>query len=111
MRLLVDEGMPRELGKDLLSHEWSNVRRLRWEGTKNGALLSRAEKSGFDVLVTLDSNMGPEQNMTRRKIAILVLKPRKQGVESIRELAGKALLALAEIVPGEIRVVRHDAPD
>lgn len=111
MRLLFDEGVPKVLGRDLIGHEWSTVRKLRWEGTKNGALLARAEKAGFDVLVADDGNMTAEQNMRRRKIAILVLRPREQGKAPLRELAGKVLLALAEIKPGEIRIVRHDDPD
>lgn len=77
MRLLFDEGTPIRLARELTGHEWNSVKHLHWEGTKNGALLSRAERAGFDVLVTTDGNMGGEQNMRNRRIAILVLRPRK----------------------------------
>ncbi len=103
--------MPKALGRELLGHEWSTVRKLRWEGTKNGALLTHAERAGFDVLVAYDGNMGAEQNMTDRRISVLVLRPREQGNGPLRELAGKVLLALPELRPGEIRFVRHDDPD
>ena len=72
-------------------------------GTKNGA--------GFDVLLTLDGNMQDEQNMANRKIAILVLRPREQGNEPLRDLAGKGLLARADIRPGEVRLIRDDDPE
>ena len=78
---------------------------MRWRGTKNSALLSRAEAAGFDVLITLDDDMKPEQNMVRRRIAILVLRPERQGKEATRALAGDVLLALPTIEPGEIRVI------
>ena len=103
--------MPKELRKDLVGHECSSVIRLGWQSTKNGALLTRAERAGFEVLITFDGNMKAEQNMTNRKISILILRPREQGTEPLRELAGRTLIALPELQPGEIRVVRHDDPD
>ena len=84
---------------------------LVWAGTVNGALLSRAERAGIQALLTTDGNMESEQNMEGRQIAILVLRARQQGKKPLRELAGKILLALAEIAPGEIRIVRHDDLD
>lgn len=111
MRLILDEGVPQRLRRDLVGHECSSVIRLGWESTKNGALLSRAERAGFETLITLDGNMAGEQNMSGRKIAILVLRPREQGYASLQDLAGKILLALPSITPGEIQFVRHDDPD
>jgi hypothetical protein len=40
---------------------------------RNGELLDAAEVAGFDVLVTTDKNMRHQQNLTGRKIAIVVL--------------------------------------
>ena len=57
------------------------------------------------MLITLDDDMKPEQNMVRRRIAILVLRPERQGKEATRALAGDVLLALPTIEPGEIRVI------
>ena len=105
MRLLFDENTPFSLAKELTGHECGSVTRLGWQGTKNGALLTRAETAGFEVLITLDDNMQTEQNMTGRRIAVLVLRPAGQGKKAVSELAGDVLLALAEITHGEIRTV------
>jgi hypothetical protein len=43
---------------------------------KNGELLETAEKLGFDVLVTTDSNLKYQQNLASRRIAIVALSTR-----------------------------------
>ena len=40
---------------------------------KNGELLAEAEINGFDVFVTTDTNLSYQQNLSDRKIAIVVL--------------------------------------
>jgi hypothetical protein len=42
-------------------------------GYKNGALLDAAETGGFDVLVTGDGTLHYEQNIQRRKMALVSL--------------------------------------
>ena len=71
-RLLFDEGVSTILRHDLTRHECNSVKRLGWYGTVNGTLLSRAEQAGFEALLTTDGNMAAEQNMSGRKIAVLV---------------------------------------
>jgi hypothetical protein len=39
----------------------------------NGELLTAAEEAGFDVLLTTDKNIQYQQNLTGRRIAIVVL--------------------------------------
>jgi hypothetical protein len=40
---------------------------------KNGELLETAEKLGFDILVTTDSNLKYQQNLVSRRIVVVVL--------------------------------------
>lgn len=40
---------------------------------KNGELLDAAEKDGFSVLVTTDSNLKHQQNLKARRISVVVL--------------------------------------
>ena len=44
-----------------------------WAALQNGDLLKTAEAAGFDVIVTTDQNLRYQQNLTDRKLAILVL--------------------------------------
>lgn len=44
-----------------------------WSGLKNGALLDAAEEAGFDLFITADQELSYQQNLSRRKIAIVVL--------------------------------------
>ena len=105
MRILFDENMPYAFARELVGYECTSVMRLNWRGTENGALLSRAEQAGFEVLVTLDDDMRGEQNMDGRKIALLIVKPAGQGKAAMRAMTGEVLLALAGIQPGELCVV------
>jgi len=73
MRILFDQGVPRGLAKSLLGHEVTEARKLKWERISNGALLRLAEDAGFDLLVTTDKNVRYQQNLSGRRISIVVL--------------------------------------
>ncbi len=49
------------------------TRERGWSTLENGDSLSAAEEAGFDVLVTTDQNMRYQQNLGKRRIAIVVL--------------------------------------
>ena len=51
----------------------STAYELGWSILKNGELLAAAEGNGFDVFVTTDTNLAYQQNLSNRKIAIVVL--------------------------------------
>ena len=44
-----------------------------WDTLANGILPDRAEEAGFEVLLTTDQNTRYQQNMSNRKIAVVVL--------------------------------------
>ena len=44
-----------------------------WATLRNGELLEAAEAAGFDVLVTTDGNLRYQQNLSKRRIAMVVL--------------------------------------
>jgi hypothetical protein len=46
---------------------------MGWEELNNGDLLRSAESSAFDVLLTIDRGIRYQQNLTGRKIAVVVL--------------------------------------
>ena len=73
MRVLFDQGAPVPLRQALSNHSVSTAYDLGWATLKNGELLLAAENERFDVLVTTDNNLRYQQNLTGRKIAIVVL--------------------------------------
>jgi hypothetical protein len=72
MRILFDQGVPRGLAASLCVHEVVEARKLNQERISNGALLKLAEEADFDLLVTTDKNVRYQQNLTDRKISIVV---------------------------------------
>ena len=49
------------------------VRYLGWSGLKNGELLAVAEQNGIEVFVTADQSLSHQQNLSGRRMAIVVL--------------------------------------
>ncbi len=74
MLVLFDNGTPRTLARYLIpQHTVTEARARGWEELENGDLLTVAEAAGFEVLVTTDRNLRHQQNLAKRKIAIVVL--------------------------------------
>ncbi|HEX4080157.1 MAG TPA: hypothetical protein VHX61_14945 [Rhizomicrobium sp.] len=73
MRLLFDQGTPAPLRRYLSNHEVSTALELSWSTLTNGELLDQAESAGFDVLVTTDQNLRYQQNLSGRRISIIVI--------------------------------------
>ena len=74
MLVLFDNGTPRTLTRYLIGrHTVTEARARGWEEAENGDLLALAEGAGFEVLVTTDKNLAYQQNLSGRKIAIVVL--------------------------------------
>lgn len=72
MKILLDESVPRLLKVRLPQLNISTVQEMGWTGIQNGELLRRAEEL-FDVFITADQNLRYQQQLTGRKLAILVL--------------------------------------
>ncbi len=73
MRILFDNGTPRGVAAALSAHIVDEARSHGWDTLRNGELLDAAEAAGFDVFVTTDRNLQYQQNLTARKIAVVVL--------------------------------------
>ena len=72
MRILLDECVPWPMSRLLSNHSCTSVQARGWGGIKNGDLLERAEAE-FDLFITSDQNIRYQQNLTGRKISIVVL--------------------------------------
>lgn len=103
MKLLLDECLPRKM-KFLLSgsgYKCETVREAGFGGKENGELLSLTEGK-FDVLVTVDKNLKHQQNITNRRIAILVVRAESNDIDDIRPHLPEILAGLQSIKPGQI---------
>jgi hypothetical protein len=71
--ILLDNNVPRGLARALTGHTVTEARERGWATLKNGELLRVAEEAGFNVLITSDKSIKYQQNLTDRKLALLVL--------------------------------------
>ena len=73
MRILFDQGTPVAIRRFLVGHTVRTTRQEGWATLANGNLLLAAERAGFELLLTTDNSLAYQQNLTGRKIAIVVL--------------------------------------
>lgn len=100
MRVLFDQGTPRPLRQFLVRHEVRTSAELGWSELKNGSLLALAEQS-FDVFLTTDKNLSYQQNLSGRRLAILVLPLPNWNIVKLHVV--EVLQAVNEARPGEYR--------
>ena len=73
MKILFDQATPVPIRPYLKGHLVRTAAEQGWSTLRNGGLLTAAEAAGFEVFLTTDRNLGYQQNLTLRKIAIVVL--------------------------------------
>jgi hypothetical protein len=73
MLILFDHVTPGGIAQFLLGHTVTKAKGRGWDTLTNGELLAEAERAGFDVLLTADKNMRYQQNLSGRRIALVVL--------------------------------------
>ena len=103
MKIRFDHGTPAPLRRHLREHLVNRSAEKGWDQLENGELIQKAEEEGYEVIVTMDQSMQYQQNLTGRRIAIVVLLstawPRVQHrTEEIRK-------AIEDVQPGELREV------
>jgi hypothetical protein len=102
MKLLLDECLPRKLKNHLPGHECHTVPESGWAGKKNGDLLSLAEQSGFQVFLTLDRGLEYEQNLKRRKIAVILISSKSSRLADLLPAIPSILDVLRSIRAGQL---------
>ena len=105
MRILLDENLDWRLGRSLLGHEVESVQRLGWAGIKNGVLLKKAEETGFELLITMDSNMTFQLNLADHRLKIVVLRARSNRLADTIPLTPKILQILPYIENGTVTAI------
>jgi hypothetical protein len=103
MLILFDHGTPRPLRDFLDHHTVKEAKQQGWDTLANGDLLKAAEAAGFDLLLTTDKNLSYQQNLSERKIAILVLGNAQWPL--LRLNVGLVIKAVDAALPGSFAVV------
>ena len=73
MKILFDNGTPNPIARSLIGHEVIFARQIAWHELENGELIQQAEEAGYEVLLSTDKNIRYQQNLTGRRIALVVL--------------------------------------
>ena len=100
MRVLLDEWINRKFGRHLPGIDIKTVRQMRWNGIKNGALLTLAD-GNFDALVTVDKSIDSQQKIANFGIAVIILRARSNRLEGLLPFAQSVLDALPVAPKGE----------
>jgi predicted nuclease of predicted toxin-antitoxin system len=100
MRILFDQGVPVPLRRHLIGHNVVTAYERGWSNLSNGDLIQAAEAE-FELMITTDQNLQYQQNLTGRRIAVLVLTTTRWP--EIERNADKVSTAVNEVKPGEFR--------
>ena len=90
------------LREHLTSHHVATAFELGWSNLKNGELLAAAETS-FDLFITTDQQLRYQQNLSGRKLAILVLLT--TSWPRIRKYIPEIQEAVEKIQPGDYQEI------
>ena len=106
MRLLIDECLDERVRFLFSAYECQTARYAKLSGLTNGQLLEAAEAAGFDVVITVDQSIPDQQDLSDRKIAVLILYGPTNRLKDLEQLVPAALSALQTIQPGKVVRVR-----
>ena len=73
MLILFDHGTPAPIRSFFEGHTIKRTQDMGWDRLTNGELLAAAEEAGFEVLLTTDKNMRFQQDLTGRRLGVVVI--------------------------------------
>jgi hypothetical protein len=92
----------------LLTHTVVEARERGWHLFKNGDLLQAAEDAAFDVFITSDKSIKYQQNLTGRRLALVVLSQGRWRL--VRQRLAAIVAAVEAATPGsytEVEIPIH----
>jgi hypothetical protein len=102
MRILIDECIDERFRNALPGHDCQTARYAGLAGLKNGDLLDAAEKAKFDVFLTVDQGIEYQQNLTARKLAIIIFHAKSNRLKDLLPLVPACLAHMKSIQPGQM---------
>lgn len=73
MKILLDECVTKRLKQHLKEYEVFTVTQMRWNGLKNGKLLTECVNNNFSIVLTIDKNLMFQQNLEKYPLPLLFL--------------------------------------
>jgi hypothetical protein len=107
MKIILDESVPQKLRLLIEGHTVVTVAFHGWSGLKNGALLTTAEEAGYELFITADQEIRYQQNLTGRKMAVLVLST--NNWDYVKAAIAKIVAAIDSVTPSSYTEV--DIPE
>jgi hypothetical protein len=98
MKVLLDESVPQKLRLLIEGHTVIAVAFQGWSGSKNGALFTAEDETGFDLFITADQEIRYQQNLAGRRLALLVLST--NNWDCIKAGVAPILAPIASVKPG-----------
>jgi len=102
MRVLLDECVNEGLRKYFPDHDCQTARYAGLAGLENGQLLTAAESARFDVVLTVDRGFEYQQNLEKRKIAVIIFCGKSVLLEDLVPRVPDCLAQLESIQPGQV---------
>ena len=99
MLVLFDHGTPKGLARALVGHTVHTAQSRGWGALSNGELLSAAEEAGFDLLLTTDRRIRYQQNLSVRRLALVVLTGSTKW-SGVRQHADRIAAAVSSAASG-----------
>lgn len=103
MLILFDQNVPLPIRQFLPGHTVKTAWEQHWDKLSNGRLLAAAEAEGFDLLMTCDQGFAFQQDLTKRRIAIVLLRSGQWPY--IRPAIAKVVEAVSASRPGTLTTV------
>jgi hypothetical protein len=57
---------------------------MKWNGLRNGVLMTKAVEQNFDVLLTIDKNILFQENIEKYNIVVVVLDTQSSKIEALK---------------------------
>lgn len=102
MRILIDECIDERFRNSFAGHDCQTARYAGLAGLQNGDLLKAAEAAEFDVFLTVDQGIEYQQNLTGRKIAIIIFRTKSNRLHDLLQLVPACLERIRSVHPGQI---------
>jgi hypothetical protein len=95
MHILLDHNTPAPLRYSLQGHTVEIAYERGWAELTNGELLAMAESAGFDLMITTDKSIRYQQNLSGRRLSLLVLSTNDWNhIRRFKELVASAVSSI-----------------